>query len=174
MRFLGSELKTKISKYSCWPQEWYLGSFTFVFSLFVLLTVFPSKSTNKPNKASTHDALNYIALNVHLWEHAVNHFKIYSNFFFFREGTRCFTTTWNSTRVIFFFFSFLCFDQQHILWWLISLVQEVSTLHRRQALGGTEERMWDVGKEYGRRGKTCCEKGNLPCAEAEWLEDISR
>lgn len=104
MRFLGSELKTKISKYSCWPQEWYLGSFTFVFSLFVLLTVFPSKSTNKPNKASTHDALNYIALNVHLWEHAVNHFKIYSNFFFFREGTRCFTTTWNSTRVIFFFF----------------------------------------------------------------------
>lgn len=71
-------------------------------------------------------------------------------------------------------FFILSFDQQHLLWWLISLVQEVPTLHRSQASGGMVDRMRDGGKEQSGGEKPRWEKENLPCAEAEWLEDISR
>lgn len=53
-------------------------------------------------------------------------------------------------------------------------MQEVPTLDRSQASGGMVDRMRDGGKERSGGEKPRWEKENLPCAEAEWLEDISR
>lgn len=97
--------------------------------------------------------------------------KICAKNIFLSKGTWCNTNISEPNGVSVFH---PVFDHQHLLWWLISLVQEVPTLHRRRASGGMVERIRDGGKEQSRRGKPCWEKGNLPCAEAEWLEDISR
>lgn len=47
------------------------------------------------------------------------------------------------------------FDQQHLLWRLISLEQEVPTLYRSQASMGMEDRMCDGDKEQREEGSTC-------------------
>lgn len=109
--------------------------------------------------------------------HALRHFKMLQNQIYCVKYTLKHVwryTLQNKQSLMEWVFFILSFDQQHLLWWLISLVQEVPPRHRSQASGGRLDRMQDGGKEQSRGQKPCWEKENLPCAEAEWLEDISR
>lgn len=73
------------------------------------------------------------------------------------------------------YFPFPSFDQQYLLWWHSSKVQEVPTFHSCEDPGGMMETEEDMEKRSVERGKkTCWEKGNLPWAEAECLEGVSR
>lgn len=79
--------------------------------------------------------------------------KVYTkSFLLFPKKEHSATQTYQSLMEWVFFIP--SFDQQHLLWWLISLVQEVPTLHRSQASGGMADRMRDGGKDQSRRGET--------------------